>query len=70
MSATAHVGIEDFSMYRAGYMRKRHQKPRTYAVVFKIAAYDAAHKYLQESNGHFGQTIMQDGARVARTRAW
>ena len=66
MSATAHAGIEAFSAYRAGYTRKRDQKPRTYVVVFKTAA----HKDLQESNGHFGQIIMQDGARVARTREW
>ena len=70
MSATAHAGIEAFSTYRAGYMRKRDQKPRTYAAVFKTAAYDAAHKDLQEYNGHFGQTLMQDGARVGRTQAW
>ena len=70
MSATAHVGIKAFSAYRAGYTRKRDQKPRTYAVVFKTAAYDAVHKDLHESNGHFGQFLMQDGARVARTRAW
>ena len=67
MSATAHVGIEAFSTYRAGYTRKRDQKPRTYAAVFKTAVYDAAHKDLQESNGNFGQILMQDGARVART---
>ena len=70
MSATAHMGIEVFSMYRDGYTRKRDQKPCTYAAIFKTAAYDAAHKDLQESNGHFGQILMQDGARVARTRAW
>ena len=69
MSATTHAGIEVFSAYRAGYTRKRDQKPRTYMVVFKKAAYDASHKDLQESNGHFGQILMQDGARVARTRA-
>ena len=28
MSAMAHVGIEAFSTYRAGYTRKRDQKPR------------------------------------------
>ena len=70
MSAAAHASIETFSTYRAGYMQKRDQKPRTYAVVFKTTAYDTAHKDLQESNGHFGQILMQDGARVARTRAW
>ena len=70
MSATAHAGIEVFSAYRAGYMQKRDQKPRTYAAVLKTAAYDTAHKDLYESNGHFGQLLMQDGARVARTRAW
>ena len=69
MSATAHVGIEVFSAYRAGYMWKRDQKPRTYADFFKTAAYDTTHKDLQESNRHFGQTLMQDGARVARTQA-
>ena len=52
MSATAHAGIEDFSVYRAGYTQKRDQKPRTYAVVFKIAAYDAAQKDLHQSNRH------------------
>ena len=70
MSTTAHVGIEAFSAYRAGYTRKRGWKPRTYAAVFKTATYDAAHKDFHESNGHFGQFLMQDGARVARTRAW
>ena len=70
MSATAHAGIEAFSVYRAGYTWKRDWKPRTYVVVYKTAAYDAAHKDLHESNGHFGQFLMQDGARVARTRAW
>ena len=52
MSATAHVGIEAFSAYRDGYTRKRDQKLRTYAAVFKTAACDAAHKDLQESNGY------------------
>ena len=70
MSAAAHVGIEAFSMYRAGYTWKRDHKPRTYAAIFKTSAYDAAHKDLYDSNGHFGQLLMQDGARVARTRAW
>ena len=69
MSAMAHASIEDFSAYRAGYMWKRGWKPRTYVVFCKTTAYDAMHKDLQESNGHFGQTLMQDGARVARTRA-
>ena len=69
MSARAHAGIEAFSAYRDGYTRKRDQKLRTYTVVFKRATYDAAHKDLQESNGHFGQILMQDGARVARMRA-
>ena len=46
MSAAAHAGIEDFSTYRAGYTRKRDQKPRTYAAVFKTAVYDAVHKDL------------------------
>ena len=44
MSAMAHADIEVFSVYRAGYTQKRDQKPRTYAAVFKTAAYDAAHK--------------------------
>ena len=66
MSATAHAGIEAFSTYRAGYMRKRGQKLRTYPGVLKTAAYDAVHKDLKESNGHFGQILMQDGTRVAR----
>ena len=66
MSAMAHACIEVFFTYRVVYMRKRGQKPRTYAAVFKTAAYDATHKDLQESNGHFGQTLMQDGARMAR----
>ena len=70
MSAMAHAGIEAFSTYRAGYTRKWDWIPRTYAAVFKPAAYDAAHKDLHESNGHFGQFLMQDGARVVRTRAW
>ena len=70
MSAAAHAGIEVFSVYRAGYTRKRDQKLRTYVVVLKTAAYDVAHKDLCESNGHFGQLLMQDGARVVRTRAW
>ena len=70
MSAMAHVGIEAFSAYRVVYTWKRDQKPRTYAVVFKTAAYDPTHKDLHESNGHFGQFLMQDGARVARTQAW
>ena len=61
--------LRRFLCIRAGYTRKRDQKLRTYAAVFKTAAYDAAHKDLQESNGHFGQILMQDGARVARTRA-
>ena len=70
MSAAAHAGIEDFSAYRAGYTQKRDQKPRTYTAVLKTTTYDAAHKDLQESNRHFGQILMQDGVRVARTRAW
>ena len=67
MSAAAHAGIEDFSTYRAGYTWKRGWKPCTYATFCKTATYDAAHKDLQESNGHFGQILMQDGARVVRT---
>ena len=51
MSAMAHVGIEAFSTYRAGYTRKRDQKPRTYVVVFKTVAYEAMHVILQETNG-------------------
>ena len=70
MSAAAHAGIEDFSVYRAGYTWKRGWKPHTYAAVCKTAAYDTVKKDLHESNGHFGQFLMQDGARVARTRAW
>ena len=58
MSPIAHVGIEAFSMYRAGYTQKRDQKPHTYAAIFKTSTYDAAHKDLQESNGHFGQILM------------
>ena len=69
MSAMAHADIEVFSTYRAVYTRKRGLKPRTYATVLKTVAYDAVHKDLQESNEHFGQTLMQDGARVVRTRA-
>ena len=67
MSAMAHMDIKVFSTYRAVYTRKRDLKPRTYAAVLKTAAYDAAQKDLHESNGHFGQILMQDGARVVRT---
>ena len=52
MSATAHAGFEASSQYRSGYTRKRGWKPCTYAVVCKTAAYDAAQKDLQESNGN------------------
>ena len=52
MSATAHAGIKAFFAYRAGYTQKRDWKPRTYAAIFKTAAYDAAQKDLHESNGH------------------
>ena len=41
--ATAHVEIEGFSAYRAGYMQKMPPKPRTYATVLKIVVYEAAH---------------------------
>ena len=51
MSAAAHVGIEAFSAYRAGYTWKMGQKPHTYAAVCKIAAYDAAQLDLQKYNG-------------------
>ena len=44
MSAAAHTEIEAFSTYRARYTRKRASNPRTYAVVFKTVAYEAAHK--------------------------
>ena len=59
MSAAAHADIEDFSGYRAGYTQKRGWKPRTYVVVCKTTAYDTAQKDLHESNGHFGQFLMQ-----------
>ena len=44
MGAAAHVEIEVFSAYRAGYMRKMPPYSRTYAVVLKTVAYEAAHK--------------------------
>ena len=43
MSTVDHVEIEAFSMYRAGYTRKRTSNPRTYAVVFKTVTYEPAH---------------------------
>ena len=43
MGAVAHTEIKAFSTYRARYMRKRTSNPRTYAVVFKTVAYEAAH---------------------------
>ena len=46
MSAMAHTSIEAFFTYRAGYTRKRDQKPHTYAAVLKTATYDVAHKDL------------------------
>ena len=43
MSAVAHAEIEVFSAYRAGYTQKMASNPRTYAVVLKTVAYEAAH---------------------------
>ena len=43
MSAVAHAKIKVFSAYRAGYTQKIPSNLRTYAVVLKTAAYDAAH---------------------------
>ena len=42
MGAAAHVEIEGFFAYRAGYTRKMASNPRTYTVVLKIVAYEAA----------------------------
>ena len=41
---SAHMDIEDFSVYRAGYMRKNHPKLRTYMNVLQTVTYAAAHK--------------------------
>ena len=40
----AHVEIEGFSTYRAGYKWNIPQNPCTYAVVWQIVAYAAAHE--------------------------
>ena len=45
--AAAHAEIKGFSMYKAGYTRKMPPKSRTYAAVWKIVAYAAAHEVFQ-----------------------
>ena len=47
MGAVAHVEIEGFSVYRAGYMQKMPPQSRTYVVVWKTVTYEAAHKVFQ-----------------------
>ena len=47
MSTVAHEEIDAFSAYRAGYTRKMASNLRTYAVVFKTVAYEAAHMNFQ-----------------------
>ena len=42
MGAAAHVEIEGFSTYRAGYMRKTPSQSRTYAAVWQTITYAAA----------------------------
>ena len=44
MGTVSHVEIEDFSAYRAGYTRKMPPQSSTYAVVWKIVAYEATHE--------------------------
>ena len=41
---SAHVDIEDFSAYRAGYTRKNRPKPRTYTTVLQAVTYAAVHE--------------------------
>ena len=43
MGTVAHMEIEVFSAYRAGYTRKMASNPPTYMVVLKTVAYEAAH---------------------------
>ena len=47
LGAAAHMEIEGFSVYRAGYTRKIPPKSCTYAAVWKTVAYEAAHKVFQ-----------------------
>ena len=66
MSTAAHVEIEVFSAYRAGYTWKMASNPRTYTAVLKTVAYEAAHMVFSVNEWVNLQFLVQDGSRGER----
>ena len=62
----AHVEIEGFSAYRAGYTWKMASNPHTYVAVLRIVVYEAAHKVFSIIEWANLQFLVQDGPRVER----
>ena len=70
MCISTHMEIRYFSMYRAGYTRKRPRYLCRYAVVLKIVAYRAANVIFKVKYWWNSKKIVQDGARMEREGAW